>query len=287
MSTAQVNESSPDSQAQSPESGAVQRPDAPPLAAGYDLRNVGVTLSTAQGPLEILRGIDLCVGQGEILGIVGRSGTGKSTLLRVLGGLLKPTAGQAMIDGKAIDGPPRQVVTVFQDYASALLPWRTLERNVGLPLERICSHKERTARVTEALTMVGLEDRAKDYPWRLSGGMQQRVQIARALVLRPRVLLMDEPFGALDAMTRAQLQDQLLTLQRESGPTIIFITHDLEEAIYLGDRVNLIAGSPGHMPVQVETQLPRDRDQISTRELPRYLELRHQMHQELKVQHSK
>lgn len=254
---------------------------------GYLVRNVGVTLRTSRGPLDILRDVNLRVPQGEILGIVGRSGTGKTTLLRVLGGLLRPTTGTAAVDGVDITGPPEQVVTVFQDYASALLPWRSLERNVALPLERKLGRSERRERVSDALAMVGLESRAKDYPWRLSGGMQQRVQIARALALRPRVLLMDEPFGALDAMTKATLQDQLLTVQRETGATVIFITHDIEEAIYLSDRVALIAGAPGHIPVEIPTQLARPRDQIGTRELPRYLEVRHELHAALAAEHGK
>jgi len=254
-------------------------------ATGYELRSVGVTLPTSRGQLDILHDINLTVPQGEIVGIVGRSGTGKTTLLRVLGGLLRPTAGFASVDGVEITGPPAQVVTVFQDYAAALLPWRSLERNVGLPLERTLSRSERQARVQEALAMVGLEGRAKDYPWRLSGGMQQRVQIARALALRPRVLLMDEPFGALDAMTKATLQDQLLTVQRETGATVIFITHDMEEAIYLSDRVCLIAGAPGHISFEEPTCLPRPRNQIETRELPRYLEIRHQLATELAREH--
>jgi len=265
--------------------------DSPANAAvstgGYVVRNVGVTLRTAKGPLDILHDVNLRVSQGEILGIVGRSGTGKTTLLRVLGGLLRPTTGTASVDGVEITGPPAQVVTVFQDYASALLPWRSLEHNVALPLERTLGKAERRERVNEALTMVGLESRAKDYPWRLSGGMQQRVQIARALALRPRVLLMDEPFGALDAMTKATLQDQLLSVQRDTGATVIFITHDIEEAIYLGDRVALIAGAPGHIPLEIPTQLARPRDQIETRELPRYLDVRHQLHAALAAEHGK
>ena len=133
--------------------------------------------------------------------------------------------------------------------------------------------------------MVGSRVTSEGLPWRLSGGMQQRVQIARALALRPRVLLMDEPFGALDAMTKATLQDQLLSVQRETGATVIFITHDIEEAIYLSDRVALIAGAPGHIPLEVTTELDRPRDQVGTRELPRYLEVRHQLHVALAAEH--
>jgi NitT/TauT family transport system ATP-binding protein len=166
-------------------------------------------------------------------------------------------------------------VTVFQDYGHALLPWRTVARNVALGLEGRLPKPEIAERVAESLAMVGLEGRASEYPWRLSGGMQQRVQIARALAMRPKVLLMDEPFGALDAMTKASLQDQLLEVHATTGTTVILITHDLEEAIYLADRVFVICGSPGSMGAELATSLPRPRDQLETRELPRYLELRH------------
>jgi NitT/TauT family transport system ATP-binding protein len=215
------------------------------------------------------------VAPGEIVAIVGRSGTGKTTLLRVLGGLLPPSDGNVLLDGGRLTGPSELVGIVFQDYGHALLPWRTVASNVALGLEGRVAKDERRERVATALEMVGLEPRAADYPWRLSGGMQQRVQIARALALRPRVLLMDEPFGALDAMTKASLQDQLLDVHGRTGATVILITHDLEEAIYLADRVFVIAGSPGELQTPVATELPRPRDQLSTRELPRYLELRH------------
>ncbi len=253
-------------------------------AMAYSLRDVSVTLDTNGGPLTVLDGIEFTVGQGQIVSIVGRSGTGKTTLLRVLGGLLRPTTGKVRVSGRSISAPPEEVVTVFQDYAAALLPWRSVARNVGLPLERKFSRTERSRRVQEALEMVGLENRARDFPWRLSGGMQQRVQIARALSLQPRILLMDEPFGALDAMTKAELQDQLLRLQRNTGATIILITHDLEEAIYLGDSVCLIAGAPGRIALQIETGLPRTRDQVNTREDSRYLEVRHQLHTALRAE---
>jgi NitT/TauT family transport system ATP-binding protein len=242
----------------------------------YSVESVGVTLTAAEGPLEILRQISFTVAEGEIVGIVGRSGTGKTTLLRVLGGLLPATTGSVKLDGQLVSGPPGTVVTVFQDYGNALLPWRTVARNVGLPIEKL-PRAERNQRVAEALRMVGLEGRGTDYPWRLSGGMQQRVQIARALAMNPRVLLMDEPFGALDAMTKATLQDELLRVKELTGATIIFITHDIEEAIYLSDRVFVIAGAPGRLTFQLPTELPRPREQLATRELPQYLGLRHQI----------
>jgi NitT/TauT family transport system ATP-binding protein len=246
-------------------------------ACTFELRQVGVHLSTAGGPVEILKDVTFDVHAGEFLAVVGRSGTGKTTLLRVLAGLVPASAGTVLYNGKALDGPPGTVVMVFQDYGQALLPWRTVERNVALGLERNVAKDERRERVHDALKMVGLDKRAGEYPWRLSGGMQQRVQIARALAMRPKVMLMDEPFGALDAMTKASLQDQLLEVQAETGATIVFITHDIDEAAYLSDRVLIIHGTPGTTDEPMRTELERPRDQIATREQARYLELRHQL----------
>jgi NitT/TauT family transport system ATP-binding protein len=219
---------------------------------------------------------------GEIIGIVGRSGAGKTTLLRVLGGLLGVSSGTVVFDGEPVRQPPRGAVMVFQDYGNALLPWRTVARNTALGLEGRMGRDERRRRVADALQLVGLSDRGADYPWRLSGGMAQRVQIARALALQPKVLLMDEPFGALDAITKASLQDVLLDVQRETEATIVFITHDLDEAIYLSDRVLVMSGRPGTITVAVDTELPRRRDQLATRELPRYLQVRHVLGQALR-----
>jgi NitT/TauT family transport system ATP-binding protein len=243
----------------------------------YSLTDVGVRLESSAGPIDILENVTFGVGDGEILGIVGRSGVGKTTLLRLLAGLVVPSSGEITFEGRTFSRPPERVVTVFQDYGNALLPWRTVERNVRLGLERHLRGAELATRVNEALSMVGLEDRRGDYPWRLSGGMQQRVQIARALAMRPRVLLMDEPFGALDAMTRAFLQDELLRVHKETGATIIFITHDLEEAIYLSDRVLVMSGPPGTISQSEEIRLPRPRDQLTTREQPEYLSVRHRL----------
>ncbi|HJQ48783.1 MAG TPA: ABC transporter ATP-binding protein [Amycolatopsis sp.] len=253
--------------------------DSPATGSGptYRLAGASVVLPATDGDRRILTDITFDVTPGEIVGIVGKSGTGKTTLLRVLGGLVGISSGTAQLQGRPIDGPDGRAVTVFQDYANALLPWRTVERNVGLPLERTVPAAERRERIAEALALVGLSDYAREHPWRLSGGMQQRVQIARALAMRPRVLLMDEPFGALDALTRANLQDEVLRVHSRTQATIVFITHDIEEAAYLSDRVFVISGTPGTIVDEVVCALPRPRGQLTTRELPEYLEIRRRL----------
>ena len=248
----------------------------------FELEDVAVTLQSERAERQILEGVTFRVREGEVVGVVGPSGTGKTTLLRVLSGLIRQSAGTVLLDRKPVLAPTQEAVTVFQDYSSALLPWRTVERNVALPLEGRTTKSERRQRVLRALEIVGLADRVDEYPWRLSGGMQQRVQIARALVLEPRVLLMDEPFGALDAITKGSLHDQLLDVQAKTGATIVFITHDVEEAVYLSDRVMVIHGTPGRIVHEVPTELPRPRDQIATRDLPRYNAVRHELAQVLR-----
>jgi len=175
----------------------------------YAVDSVGVQLPDADGPRPILQAVSFEVRAGENIGIVGRSGAGKTTLLRVLGGLVDASSGTVIFDGEVVRRPPSGAVMVFQDYGNALLPWRTVKGNVALGIEEKISGKELDQRIDTALTLVGLKHVEKEYPAKLSGGMQQRLQIARALALQPKVLLMDEPFGALDAMTKAKLQEQL------------------------------------------------------------------------------
>lgn len=247
----------------------------------FDCRDLEVTLHGASGAAVILQHIDLQVREGEFLSILGTSGSGKTTLLRVLGGLQKTSAGVAESGGKPITGPPDDVVVVFQNYAHSLLPWRTVRKNVALGIEKHLSKAECAERIQEALSIVGLEDSADEYPWRLSGGMQQRVQIARALAMRPSVLLMDEPFGALDAMTKASLQDQLQQVQELTGTTIVFVTHDVEEAVYLSDRVIVLTDRPAGVGLKLEVKLERPRHQITTKEQSDYLALRHEIYEAL------
>lgn len=234
-----------------------------------------VDLDSAAGRRCIVSEADFQVRVGEFVSIVGRSGTGKTTLLRVLGGLLDPTPGsEVTFQGRPIEGPPEGVVFVFQNYAASLLPWRTIERNVALGLEGKVPKAERHERVAWALEMVGLTERAKDYPWRMSGGMQQRVQLARALAMRPKGLLMDEPFGSLDAMTKASLQDELQRVHQCTGATVVFVTHDIDEAVYLSDQIIVLEGSPATIKHRIPVELPRPRDQLATKELPEFLRLR-------------
>ena len=245
----------------------------------FSCRDAAVDVAHRSGPRRVLDRISLELRRGELLAVVGPSGTGKTTLLRLLGGLTPCTQGTVQVNGRPIDGPPDGVVIVFQDYSHALLQWRTVARNVAFGLEGKLPRDAIDARVQDALRLVRLDAHRGDHPWQLSGGMQQRVQIARALALRPAVLLMDEPFGALDAMTKAALQDELLRVRDATGSSIVFVTHDIEEAVYLGDRVAVITGTPGRIVRTVAVDLPKPRDQIATRQLPRFLELRYLLHQ--------
>ena len=237
-------------------------------------RNVGVSFSQRAA----LADISFDVPAGQFLCIVGPSGSGKTTLLRVLAGLIVPDAGEVAVDGKAVRGPARSRAIVFQDYTKALLPWRTVAGNVALGLEACgVPEPERSRRIETLLAKMGLGHCSGHYPAQLSGGMQQRVQIARALGQDPQLLLMDEPFGALDAITRQGLQDEVARIAAEQKTTVVFITHDLEEAIYLGDHVIVLASNPGRIAERITVDIPRPRSQLETREDPRFLDYRHRL----------
>jgi NitT/TauT family transport system ATP-binding protein len=229
------------------------------------------------GDHKILDRIDLTVKRGEIVCVIGPSGCGKTTMLRLIAGLLTATSGAVTIDGRPVRGPSPEVAVVFQDYGRALLPWRTAAGNISLALEATgVAAAERPDRIAALLNKVGLASHAHKHPSRLSGGQQQRLQIARCLAQEPTILLMDEPFGALDAMTRQHLQDEVFRVLGD-GVTVFFVTHDLDEALYLGDRVVALYANPGRMARVVEVPLPRPRNQLSTREHPEFLRLRREL----------
>jgi NitT/TauT family transport system ATP-binding protein len=232
-------------------------------------------VTRAFGSHQAITDITLRVADGEFVAIVGPSGCGKSTLLRCVAGLLRPTAGQVVLDGALVTRVPDRLAVVFQDYSRSLYPWLSVADNVALPLRR--TRRRRSARREAALTAldsVGLADLAARYPWQLSGGMQQRVAIARALACDPVLLLMDEPFGSLDAQIREDLQDLVLRVRAERGITILLVTHDIDESVYTGDRVIVLTRGPGRVMADVPVKLPAPRDQITTRELREFAHLR-------------
>jgi sulfonate transport system ATP-binding protein len=204
--------------------------------------------------------VSLDVAPGEIVAVVGGSGCGKSTLLRILSGLDRPTQGAVTFDGTAIDGPRAAIGIVFQE--PRLLPWLSVERNVGFGLADRPT-PERNGRVAAQLARVGLGEKARMWPRELSGGQTQRVSLARALIMRPRVLLLDEPFSALDAFTRADLQDHLLDLWADGKPTLVVVTHDVEEAVVLADRIVVMRPRPGRVLAEIAADLLRPRDRLS------------------------
>jgi len=222
----------------------------------------------------ILAGVDFEVQQGEFVCVVGPSGSGKTTLLRCIAGLQNPTFGRTVLEGDPVVGPPEKLAVVFQDYSRSLLPWMNVRRNVELPLERKYGRTQRRQIAEEALTSVGLEGKGELFPWQLSGGMQQRAAIARGLAYQPDILLMDEPFAAVDAQTRVELEDLVLRVREQYDMTVLFVTHDIDEAVYLADRVIVLSGAPTSVTEDLRVDLPRPRHQIHTKALPRYAELR-------------
>ncbi|RJO70810.1 ABC transporter ATP-binding protein [Nocardia panacis] len=224
---------------------------------------------------QALSGLSLTVARGELASVVGPSGCGKSTLLRCVCGLTRPDGGRITVDGTLVTQVPEGLAIVFQDYSRSLFPWLDVRDNVALPLRRsVHGRRSRREAAQAALDAVGLAEAARRYPWQLSGGMQQRVAIARALAYEPRLLLMDEPFGSVDAQTREDLEDLLLRVRAERAITIVLVTHDIDESVYVGDRVLVLSRAPGRVIADLPVDLPRERDQIGTRELPEFVRLR-------------
>ena len=252
-----------------PMKGSDLKPDAESgqeVTPVVSLRHVRKVYASPAGPKVALQDITFDVARGEFACVVGPSGAGKTTLLRTLAGLAQPTSGEALFEGAPLRSVPPGIGVVFQDYGRSLYPWLTVTRNVDLPLRvRGVPRAERAQRVAEVLGAVGLADAGRSYPWQLSGGMQQRVAIARSLAYRPDLLLMDEPFASVDAQTRFELEDLILRVRQEFGVTVVFVTHDIDEAVYLADRVIAISKSPGVVTEIVDITLGRPRDQITTK----------------------
>jgi len=228
-----------------------------------ELRNISLKYEAVENPVTALQDVSFNVASSEFLCVVGQSGCGKTTMLNIVAGFLKPTKGDILIGGKAVTGKGLDRGIVFQDFAQ-LFPWRTAQRNVefGLEMKRLSSG-ERAETALRFLRLVNLEKFARSYPHELSGGMQQRVAIARALAYNPAVLLMDEPFAALDALTREEMQRFLVDVWRETNKTVIYVTHNVAEAVYLADRVIIFSPHPGTVKAQVKITLPRPRDILS------------------------
>lgn len=240
-----------------------------------EVEHLRKTYGTGEQAVTAIGDLTFSVAAGEFLCIVGPSGCGKTTLLKCISGLLKPTSGTVRLDGVVVDGPSKTQALVFQDYSRSLLPWMSVRKNVTLPLRaKGVAKAQREEIARESLETVGLGRFLDHYPWQLSGGMQQRVAIARALAYKPELLLMDEPFASVDAQTRADLEDLVLKVWSEYGVTIVFVTHDIDEAVYLADRVIALTMAPTAVREEIAVSLPRPRDQVDTKDTPEFAHLR-------------
>jgi len=241
------------------------------------LEIVRLSKTYGSGPdaTQAIGNIDFAVEEKEFVCVVGPSGCGKTTLLKAVSGLLAPTSGEVVLRGRRVEGPPEELALVFQDYSRSLMPWLNVRDNVLLPLRHKKLPKlERNQLVEESLESVGLSRFMRHYPWQLSGGMQQRVAIARAIAYQPTILLMDEPFASVDAQTRADLEDLILRVREEWGVTVLFVTHDIDESVYLGDRIVVLGRAPSSVQEVLAVDLPTPRDQVGTKELPQFAHLR-------------
>ncbi|AKH99297.1 ABC-type nitrate/sulfonate/bicarbonate transport system, ATPase component [Hoeflea sp. IMCC20628] len=249
-------------------------------------KNLDLTFETNDGPVHALKDITLDIAEGEFVSLIGPSGCGKTTLLRVIADLEKPTGGTVSVNGMTPEQArmARAYGYVFQQ--SALLPWRTIEQNVALPLEVMGLDKAtRSARIASNLELVNLVGFEKKFPWQLSGGMQQRASIARALAVEPAMLLMDEPFGALDEIVRDHLNEQLLKLWAKTKKTVVFVTHSIPEAVFLSTKIVVMSPRPGRIHEIIDCDLGPDRS-LDIRETPEFLKIAHQVREGLKAGHS-
>jgi NitT/TauT family transport system ATP-binding protein len=240
-----------------------------------EIKSLGKTYGSGPKATHAVGDVSFAVEEREFVCVVGPSGCGKTTLLKCVGGLLPPSRGEVLLRGKRVTSPPAEMALVFQEYSRSLMPWASVRNNVLLPLRhKRLGRRERSALVEESLAAVGLTRFIDHYPWQLSGGMQQRVAIARALAYQPSVLLMDEPFASVDAQTRGDLEDLVLRVREEFGITILFVTHDIDESVYLSERVVVLTHAPTEVKEIIPVDLPFPRDQIATKELPEFAHLR-------------
>lgn len=240
---------------------------------------VGKSYGGGASPMKIIEGLTLSIAKGEFVSLVGPSGCGKTTLLMCLAGLLAPTEGAVKFNGQIVTDPPIGLSVVFQDYSRSLLPWKSNLDNVLFGMRRVTGldSAAKTARAVDILGAVGLAGFERHFPWQVSGGMQQRVAIARGIASQSELMLLDEPLAAVDAQTRADMQDLLLDLAKRYNQTCVLVTHDVEEAIYMADRVLVLGPRPTHVVREVVIDLPKPRDQIVTRENPAFLHARHEV----------
>ena len=263
--------------------GSQQTIAAPPV---IEVRDLSLTFTTADGPVTALTGIDLTVGRGEFVSLIGPSGCGKTTLLRVIADLEQPTGGTISVNGVTPHQARQARAYGYVFQAAALYPWRTVARNVALPLEIMgLDRATRDLRVRENLELVNLTGFERKFPWQLSGGMQQRASIARALAVRPELLLMDEPFGALDEIVRDHLNEQLLALWAKTDKTVIFVTHSIPEAVFLSTRIVVMSPRPVRVHDVIQSTLPRERT-LDIRETPEFLQIAHRVREGLRAGHS-
>jgi len=240
-----------------------------------EVSGLGKTYGEGETATHAIGDVSFELSEREFVCVVGPSGCGKTTLLKCMSGLLEPSRGQVVLRGRRIDGTPPEMALVFQDYSRSLLPWLSVRGNVMLPLRHKKLDKAESARlVEEAVEAVGLSGFLDRYPWQLSGGMQQRVAIARALAYQPEILLMDEPFASVDAQTRGDLEDLILQVRDRYDMTILFVTHDIDESVYLSDRIVVLTPSPTEVREILDVSLPRPRDQVETKEQPEFAHLR-------------
>jgi NitT/TauT family transport system ATP-binding protein len=240
-----------------------------------EIRHLSKTYGSGPQATRAIGDVSFTVAERELVCVVGPSGCGKTTLLKCAAGLLHPSGGEVLLHGKPVTGPPEEMALVFQDYSRSLMPWSSVRNNVMLPLRhKKLERAERSRLVEDSLEAVGLTRFIDHYPWQLSGGMQQRVAIARALAYQPSILLMDEPFASVDAQTRGDLEDLVLDVREQYGVTIVFVTHDIDESVYLSDRIVVLTNSPTEVKEVLEVDLPSPRDQLATKELPEFVHLR-------------